>query len=467
MSFDSFRFHPQITAGIRDLGYHTPTPIQEQVIPHALDGRDVIGIAQTGTGKTAAFVLPILQRLMRGPRGRVRAMIVTPTRELAEQIQGVIEALGKYTGLRSVTLYGGVGYQGQIQRLRRGVEIAVVCPGRLLDHLERGTLTLEHLDMLILDEADQMFDMGFLPDVRRILRLAPAQRQTMLFSATMPDAIRALAREALREPQTIQIGRSAPVSTVTHAIYPVAEHLKTALLIELLRHTDTGSVLIFTRTKHRAQHLSDTLARMGYRATSLQGNLSQNRRQAALDGFRSGRYQILVATDIAARGIDVAHISHVINYDMPQTAEAYTHRIGRTGRAARTGDAFTLVTRNDTGMVRAIERLIGEPLKRETVPGFDYHAAAPAHDARSDHAPRHHAMPRHYEPHSQDERDNRAPRRHDAQERRSDAAPRRRDVQEWRSDAAPNRHKPRSRDTSARSTRADRYDRTVSGRRRP
>jgi len=309
--------------------------------------------------------------------------------------------------------------------------------------------------------------MGFLPDVRRILRLAPAQRQTMLFSATMPDAIRALAREALREPQTIQIGRSAPVSTVTHAIYPVAEHLKTALLIELLRHTDTGSVLIFTRTKHRAQHLSDTLARMGYRATSLQGNLSQNRRQAALDGFRSGRYQILVATDIAARGIDVAHISHVINYDMPQTAEAYTHRIGRTGRAARTGDAFTLVTRSDTAMVRAIERLIGEPLKRETVPGFDYHATAPAHDVRSDHAPRHHAMPRHYEPHPQDERDNRAPRRHDAQERRSDAAPRRRDVQEWRSDAAPNRHKPRSRDTSARSTRADRYDRTVSGRRRP
>ncbi len=453
MSFDSFHFHPQITAGIRDLGYHKPTPIQEQVIPHALNGRDVIGIAQTGTGKTAAFVLPILQRLMHGPRGRVRAMIVTPTRELAEQIQGVIEALGKYTGLRSVTLYGGVGYQGQTQRLRRGVEIAVVCPGRLLDHLERGTLTLDHLEVLTLDEADQMFDMGFLPDIRRILRLAPVQRQTMLFSATMPDAIRALAREALRDPQTIQIGRSAPVSTVTHAIYPVAEHLKTALLIELLRYTDTGSVLIFTRTKHRAQHLSDTLARMGYRATALQGNLSQNRRQAALDGFRSGRYQILVATDIAARGIDVAHISHVINYDMPQTAEAYTHRIGRTGRATRTGDALTLVTRSDTTMVRAIERLIGEPLKRETVPGFDYHAAAPVRDARSDHAPRHHATPRHYEPHPRDDRDDREPRRNDARERRSDSAPR--------------RHKPHSHNPSVRSTRADRYDRTVSGRRRP
>lgn len=391
MSFESFRFHPQINAGIRDLGYHTPTPIQEQVIPHALAGRDVIGIAQTGTGKTAAFVLPILQRLMRGPRGRVRAMIVTPTRELAEQIQGVIEALGKHTGIRSVTIYGGVGYQSQIQRLRRGVEIAVVCPGRLLDHLERGTLTLDQIEALTLDEADQMFDMGFLPDVRRILRLTPVERQTMLFSATMPDAVRSLAREALRDPITVQIGRSAPVATVTHAIYPVPEHLKTSLLIELLERTDAGSVLIFTRTKHRAQRLGDTLARLGYRATSLHGNLSQNRRQAALDGFRSGRYQILTATDIAARGIDVAHISHVINYDMPQTAEAYTHRIGRTGRAARTGDAFTLVTRSDTTMVRAIERLIGEPLKRETIPGFDYNAAAPANETRSDaFQPRHH-----------------------------------------------------------------------------
>lgn len=398
MSFESFRFHPQINDGIRDLGYHTPTPIQEQVIPHALAGRDVIGIAQTGTGKTAAFVLPILQRLMRGPRGRVRSLIVTPTRELAEQIQGVIEALGKHTGIRSVTLYGGVGYQWQIQRLRRGVEIAVVCPGRLLDHLERGTLTLDYLETLILDEADQMFDMGFLPDVRRILRLAPVARQTMLFSATMPDAVRSLAREALRDPLTVQIGRSAPATTVTHAIYPVPEHLKTSLLIELLERTNAGSVLIFTRTKYRAQRLGDTLARLGYRATSLHGNLSQNRRQAALDGFRSGRYQILTATDIAARGIDVAHISHVINYDMPQTAEAYTHRIGRTGRAARTGDAFTLVTRSDATMVRAIERLIGEPLKRETVPGFDYNAAAPAHETRSDAVQSHrHAAPRHYE----------------------------------------------------------------------
>lgn len=401
MSFESFRFHPQINAGIQDLGYRAPTPIQEQVIPHALAGRDVIGIAQTGTGKTAAFVLPILQRLMRGPRGRVRAMIVTPTRELAEQIQGVIEALGKHTGIRSVTLYGGVGYQGQIQRLRRGVEIAVVCPGRLLDHLERGTLTLDHLEVLTLDEADQMFDMGFLPDVRRILRLAPPERQTMLFSATMPDAVRSLAHEALRDPLTVQIGRSAPVATVTHAIYPVPEHLKTSLLIELLERTDAESVLIFTRTKHRAQRLGETLARLGYRATSLHGNLSQNRRQAALDGFRSGRYQILTATDIAARGIDVAHISHVINYDMPQTAESYTHRIGRTGRAARIGDAFTLVTRSDTAMVRAIERLIGEPLKRETVPGFDYNAAASVHESRSSAVqPHHHAAPRHHEAHA-------------------------------------------------------------------
>lgn len=400
MSFETFRFHPQINAGIRDLGYHAPTPIQEQVIPHALAGRDVIGIAQTGTGKTAAFVLPMLQRLMRGPRGRVRAMIITPTRELAEQIQGVIEALGKHTGIRSVTLYGGVGYQGQIQRLRRGVEIAVVCPGRLLDHLERGTLALDYLEMVTLDEADQMFDMGFLPDVRRILRLAPADRQTMLFSATMPDAVRALARETLRDPLTVQIGRSAPVATVTHAIYPVPEHLKTSLLIELLERTNARSVLIFTRTKHRAQRLGDTLARLGYRATSLHGNLSQNRRQAALDGFRSGRYQILTATDIAARGIDVTHITHVINYDMPQTAEAYTHRIGRTGRAARTGEAFTLATRSDTAMVRAIERLIGEPLKRETIPGFDYNATASTHEIHADDTPSCRSTPpRHPEAH--------------------------------------------------------------------
>lgn len=401
MSFDSFGLHARIVAGIRDLGYHTPTPVQDQVIPHALEGRDVIGIAQTGTGKTAAFVLPVLQRLMHGPRGRVRALIITPTRELAEQIQGVIEALGTYTGIRSVTLYGGVGYQGQIQSLRRGVEIAVACPGRLLDHLERGSLSLNHLEMVILDEADQMFDMGFLPDIRRILHLAPAQRQTMLFSATMPGEIRALVHEALHNPLTVQVGNSVPVSTVTHAIYPVAEHLKTSLLIELLERTDTRSVLIFTRTRYRAQHLGDTLVRLGYRATTLQGSLSQSRRQAALDGFRNGRYQILVATDIAARGIDVAHISHVINYDAPQTAEAYTHRIGRTGRAMRTGDAFTLVTRKDTAMVRAIERLIGEPLRRETIPGFDYHAVAPVHESRSDsEPPRHRATPRRNEPHT-------------------------------------------------------------------
>lgn len=404
MSFDSFHLHPQIAAGIRDLKYQSPTPIQAQVIPHVLAGRDVVGIAQTGTGKTAAFVLPILQRLMTGPRGRVRALIVAPTRELAEQIQGVIEALGRHTGLRSVTLYGGVSLNGQIQRLRRGVEIAVVCPGRLLDHLGQGNLNLDRLEVLVLDEADQMFDMGFLPDIRRILRQAPAQRQTLLFSATMPEDIRALADEALRDPVTVQIGRVAPATTVKHAIYPVAAHLKTPLLIELLRTIDTESVLIFTGTKHRAKRLGEKLAQLGYRATSLQGNLSQNRRQAALDGFRNGSYQIMVATDIAARGIDVSSISHVINYDMPNTAEAYTHRIGRTGRAARTGDALTLVTRDDAAMVRAIERALGEPLRRQTLEGFDYDVPAPARDGEFARPPREY-QPRRHGAHSATPRD--------------------------------------------------------------
>ncbi len=388
MSFDSFAFNPRITAGIHDLKYQDPTPVQAQVIPHVLAGRDVIGIAQTGTGKTAAFVLPMLQRLMQGPRGRLRALIVAPTRELAEQIQGVIEALGQHTGLRSVTLYGGVSFNAQIQRLRRGIEIAVVCPGRLLDHLGQGTVSLDHLEMLVLDEADQMFDMGFLPDIRRILRQTPARRQTLLFSATMPNDIRALADEALRNPVSVQIGRVAPATTVNHAIYPVAPHLKTPLLIELLQTIDTESVLIFTSTKHRAKRLGEKLVQLGYRATSLQGNLSQNRRQAALDGFRDGSYQILVATDIAARGIDVSSISHVINYDMPNTAEAYTHRIGRTGRAARTGDALTLVTNEDAAMIRAIERVLGAALKRELLAGFDYNAPAPIRDAEFARPPR-------------------------------------------------------------------------------
>jgi ATP-dependent RNA helicase RhlE len=388
VTFNSFNLDRRIAAGVEALGYEVPTPIQLKAIPPIMQGRDVMGLAQTGTGKTAAFVLPILQRLLNGPRGHVRALIVAPTRELAEQIHEAIGDLGKYTGLRSVTIYGGVSAHPQVSALRRGVEIVVACPGRLLDHIAESTITLSSVEVLVLDEADRMFDMGFLPDIRRILRHLPSERQTLLFSATMPPDIRRLAQDVLRDPVTVQVGYTEPIGTVSHALYPVASHLKTALLMELLKHTDTESVLIFARTKHRAKRLGEQLAREGYSVASLQGNLSQNRRQAALDGFRDGTYQILVATDIAARGIDVTSISHVINYDMPDTADAYTHRIGRTGRAAKTGDAFTLVTQDDDDMLRTIERVLGAKVERRILKGFDYSQPAPARNTEFARAPR-------------------------------------------------------------------------------
>ena len=394
MDFKTFNLHPQVSAGVTAAGYTTPTPIQEQGIPPVMQGLDVMGLAQTGTGKTAAFALPILHRLMQGERGKVRALIVAPTRELAEQINEAITVLAKQTRLRSMTIYGGVNVNPQINKLKQGVEIIVACPGRLLDHIGQGTVNLSNLEVLVLDEADQMFDMGFLPDIRKILKNIPAKRQTLLFSATMPDDIRRLASEILTNPVTIQVGSTAPPVTVSHAIYPVAQHLKTALLLELLQHTDTESVLVFTRTKHRAKRLGEQLEKAGYKAASLQGNLSQNRRQAALDGFRDGSYQILVATDIAARGIDVSQISHVVNYDIPDTPEAYIHRIGRTGRAARSGDAFTLVTSEDTLMVRTIEKKLNAQIERRTIEGFDYTVPAPHKDsefARPPKPPRNHA----------------------------------------------------------------------------
>jgi ATP-dependent RNA helicase RhlE len=325
---------------------------------------------------------------MEGPRGRVRALVVAPTRELAEQIHESFVTLGKQTKLKSVTVYGGVNVNPQIQALRNGVEIVVACPGRLLDHIGQGTIDLSGLEVLVLDEADQMFDMGFLPDIRRILGHIPAKRQTLLFSATMPPSINKLAHDILSNPVTVQVGNTAPPVTVSHALYPVEQHLKTALLMELLKHTDTDSVLIFTRTKHRAKRLGEQLEKAGYKAASLQGNLSQNRRQAALDGFRDGTYQILVATDIAARGIDVSQISHVVNYDIPDTPEAYVHRIGRTGRAAKSGDAFTMVCSDDTVMVRTIEKKLGAPLERRMVEGFDYTVPAPKKDAEFARPPR-------------------------------------------------------------------------------
>jgi ATP-dependent RNA helicase RhlE len=377
MSFEAFNLHPSIMAGVRALGYAIPTPIQLQGIPPIMKGRDVIGLAQTGTGKTAAFALPILQRLLHSQRGQVAAAVISPTRELTEQTCQTISELGQKTRLRSIAIYGGVSIDQQIQRLRDGVEIAVACPGRLLDHLWKGTIDLSHLEVLVIDEADRMFDMGFLPDIRSILRCLLKQRQTLLFSATMPDDIRHLAKDILHDPVTVQIGRTMPASTVSHALYPVKQHLKTALLIELLRHTETGSVLVFTRTKHRTGRVAQQLQRAGFKATSLQSDLSQPRRQAALDGFRTGSFKILVATDIAARGIDVLRISHVINYDMPESTDAYTHRIGRTGRVNKNGDALTFVTSTDTAMVHALERVLNTTLERRTLQGFDYTASAP------------------------------------------------------------------------------------------
>jgi ATP-dependent RNA helicase RhlE len=382
VSFESFHLHPDIVLGLKTMGYAAPTPIQRQAIPKVLEGRDVLGLAQTGTGKTAAFALPILQRLSQGPRGRVRALVIAPTRELAEQIHVCFQGLGARTGLRSATVYGGVGLQPQIQALRGRCEIVVACPGRLLDHMDQRTADLSGLEVLVLDEADQMFDMGFLPSIRKIIKRLPVKRQTLLFSATMPDDIRHLAHECLRDPVTVQVDHTVPLTTVSHFLYPVKEHLKTAMLLALLKPSQMESVLVFTRTKHRAKKLDKVLTAAGYAAASLQGNLSQNRRKAALDGFREGKFNILVATDIAARGIDVSQISHVINFDIPNTPEAYTHRIGRTGRAAKTGDAFTLVTAEDAGMVHSIERRMGKKLESRRLNDFDYDKA-PVQEAPS------------------------------------------------------------------------------------
>ena len=377
MSFETFNFHPSIMAGVRALGYVTPTPIQLKSIPPIMQGRDLIGLAQTGTGKTAAFVLPILQRLLQGPRGCVRALIISPTRELAEQTCEAINDLGKQTRLQTIAIYGGVSIDQQVRRLRSGIEIITACPGRLLDHLWKGTIDLSHLEVLVIDEADRMFDMGFLPSIRGVLECILHRRQTLLFSATMPNDIRRLIQEILHDPVTVQIGRTVPATTVSHAFYPVKQHLKTALLRELLRRTKTDSVLIFTRTKHRAERVAQQLVKAGYRATSLQGNMSQYQRQAALDGFRAGSFKVLVATDIAARGIDVLDISHVVNYDMPGSTDAYTNRIGRTGRVGKTGDAFTLVTSEDASMVRALEHLLNAPLEHRALQSFDYTVSAP------------------------------------------------------------------------------------------
>lgn len=364
MQFEQLSLDPRILAGVRNAGFSTATPIQKQAVPLALEGRDLIGLAQTGTGKTAAFLLPILQRLVSGQHGRVRALILAPTRELAEQIHQTAVVLGKHAKVRSITIYGGVSKGSQIAELRRGAEIVVACPGRLLDHIGEGNIDLSRVEVLVLDEADRMCDMGFLPDIRRILKQLPQQRQTLFFSATMPADIRELADSILDHPKTVQVDAIAPAKTVSHALYPVSQGDKRQLLLGMLGQMATGRVLVFTRTKHRAKKLAQDLGVQGYRAAALQGNMTQNRRQEAIDGFRDGRYDILVATDIAARGIDVTRISHVINFDMPDTVDAYTHRIGRTGRAHHTGEALTFVVDEDEEMVRSIEKTLGARIER-------------------------------------------------------------------------------------------------------
>lgn len=370
MSFTSFQLHPRVAAGVTACGFTAPTPIQEQAIPPILAGKDLLGLAQTGTGKTAAFVLPMLQRLLDGPRNTVRALIVAPTRELAEQINDNIRMMAGQTGLRSVVIYGGVSKHAQVKALRSGVEIVVACPGRLLDHLKDRAVDLSKVEILVLDEADHMFDKGFLPDIRRIIKTLPRQRQSLVFSATMPAEIRHLAEEILHEPARVQINHTQPAATISHVLFSVEKERKTSLLKGLIEQRKIASALVFTRTKHKAKSLALHLQKAGYNATSLQGNLSQQKRQVAMDGFRDGTFTILVATDIAARGIDVPGISHVINYDVPDTAETYTHRTGRTGRAERSGEALTFAAAEDRVMVQVIERNLGKKMIREDIAGF-------------------------------------------------------------------------------------------------
>ena len=369
-----------VLRAVIDAGYTHPTPIQAQAIPLARRGRDLIGLAQTGTGKTAAFTLPIVDRLLGGPR-RTRALILTPTRELCVQVEESFQRYGVHSGLDVVPVYGGVPVEPQETKLRQGVDVVVATPGRLLDHLERQNVVFDDLEILVLDEADRMLDMGFAPQINRIVSQIPPYRQTLLFSATMPPEVEALARRYLRKPIVVQVGRrSMAANTVTHAVYTVPSEKKSALLAHLLRKPDMDSVLVFTRTKHGADRVVRHLERAGVSATAMHADKTQVQRQQALEGFRDGSVRVLVATDIAQRGLDVSGISHVINYDVPQQPEDYVHRIGRTGRAATTGDAFTFMSPDEIAMVRTIERVIGQKIPRISVPGYDFGTVAAAED---------------------------------------------------------------------------------------
>jgi len=368
--FDHFGLNEALERGIRAAGFQSPRPIQQETIPAGLAGRDVLGLAQTGTGKTAAFALPLLERMLAAPGKGPRVLVLAPTRELATQIGAEISVLSKFTTVKMVTVFGGVSMRNQISALRRRPEIVVGCPGRVLDLLQQGMLHLDAVETLVLDEADHMFDMGFLPDIRRILAKLPRERQNLLFSATMPKEIRHLADDLLDKPKIVELADSAPASTVDHALYLIPEGRKRDLLEHMLGADDCKSAIVFTRTKHRAKRLAMQLSKQGHRAVGLQGNMSQAQRDRAMNGFRNGSYDILIATDIVARGIDVSSVSYVINFDVPGTPEAYTHRIGRTGRSEQAGQACTFVTAEDRGWVRDTERMIGSAIPRRTVEGF-------------------------------------------------------------------------------------------------
>jgi ATP-dependent RNA helicase RhlE len=378
MPFSHFGLHADIVRGIKDLAFTRPTPIQEKAIAPALEGRDLLACAQTGSGKTAAFLLPTIHRLMTSHTRGTRALVLTPTRELAAQIFDNLGDLATHTPISGAAVFGGVGMGPQEHAFRSGVDIIVATPGRLLDHLRRPYARMQSLEILILDEADRMLDMGFLPDIRRILKVLPEKRQTLFFSATMPPPIRQLTHELLKDPVTIQIDRpgggSGPAVGITQAVYPVPQHLKAPLLVELLKNQELETVICFTRTKHRANRLADHLRKNNISCAPIHGNRTQSQRNAALAGFKSGSHRVLVATDIAARGIDIEAVSHVINFDTPHLAEDYIHRVGRTGRAELTGDAFTFVSQEEEGDLRSIERAIGKRLPRVTLPEFNYNA---------------------------------------------------------------------------------------------
>jgi ATP-dependent RNA helicase RhlE len=375
MPFGALKLHPSLIKGIKELGFSKPTPIQTDAIPAALGGRDVLACAMTGSGKTAAFLLPVLQQLLSRPRGTTRALVVTPTRELAAQIVQELNALAVHTPITGAAIYGGVGMGPQEHAFRSGVDVLVATPGRLLDHLKQAYARLDKVEYLVLDEADRMLDMGFLPDIRRLLKHLPHKRQTLFFSATMPAPILQLTRELLRDPVTINLERkSAPATGITQAVYPVPQELKSALLHALLARDVMHQALVFTRTKHRANRLWEFLTKRGLSVARIHGNRSQPQREDALGGFKAGRYRVLVATDIAARGIDVEALGHVINFDVPSAAEDYIHRVGRTGRAEMTGEAFTFVSPQEEDELRGIERAVGKALPRVTLPDFDYSA---------------------------------------------------------------------------------------------